>query len=705
MLVTNANGEIVNVSTGNAVLGAESGHISADGSTITASVGTLAIDSDGNTVEDSSLLITPTDIIIEENFTPSPSEDNLFYQPVNSLNVDSSYSTAESAPSSLGASSAGVSTSVNIISSLYNNKTGEVFVVFDKEVSQAVLNLSLDLKVGTQRFSLGNQYSSVMDIGNKKHILKISLSNVDKDTVNYLVDQEMPTIFLSTPYKQERVSGDVPLKFTIYNTDLGNESGKKGIKLTIDSDPSYIIYTKETTLSGLSTGEHTIRAQLIDYDSTLNTNIEAICESTFVVYSASYTLPYLSVQVPKSNEVYASNVVQIEFLSENFPVIPSGQHIQYTLDTDPPIDHYVTDPIVLTDLENGEHIASLVLVDENGDDLGYNYGTVNINFIVGLNSNAIVQLYASGVYLETGNSITNVDVANVKYMKMYSPLDIQFIDSNIGISSDPSIVIAKLKHNYKTPIDYQTLIATDPYIESSVVELDMDGNAIMVDSSADFARYKDEAQHMLGSVEKIGRNNLLIGDSINKRAIIVDKQTNQIIWQYDSDRNVVDFHLVNEPEITISMTDGAISLPLLYIRKGTTVIWENNSTAPISIYSGTTTYESFTENPNLNLYGDEFSSGVLQPGESYSFKFINDAQYSWFVYPSIITGYIQTTQQRLSSEDQYLILESDGLDSPFSSRLIKVDSWGNTLWSFGEGYLVKPRDARPMLNNKVLIST
>jgi hypothetical protein len=240
---------------------------------------------------------------------------------------------------------------------------------------------------------------------------------------------------------------------------------------------------------------------------------------------------------------------------------------------------------------------------------------------------------------------------------------------------------------------------------STVVELTMDGELYLSNNTPIFATSKEEAKKILGSANKIGSNELLIGDAINKRAIIVNTQTNKIIWEYESDRYIVDFQLNVQDERVISIYDGSVSSGLTYLKQGMNLIWKNESSIPVSIYSGYTTYDLFNLNPNLNLYGDTFKSPVLQTGESYSFKFNNEGEYPWFVYPSIITGEIKVTEQRLSVQDEYYILESDGLDSPFSSRLIKVDAWGNVVWSFGENYLVKPRDIRPMLNNKVLIST
>jgi len=246
----------------------------------------------------------------------------------------------------------------------------------------------------------------------------------------------------------------------------------------------------------------------------------------------------------------------------------------------------------------------------------------------------------------------------------------------------------------------------DALEQSTVVEMDMDGNILFGSSLAQFATSKEEAKNILGSARSIGKSEVLIADSINKRAIIIDIFNNEnVIWEYLSDRYIVDFQIVNQEEREISIYDGSLSESLSYLKQGMNIIWKNESAIPVSIYSGYTTFELFTANPNLNLYGNQFSSPVLQPGETYTFKFDIEGEYDWFVYPSIITGKINVTPQRLSPQDEYYILESDGLDSPFSSRLIKVDAWGNILWEFGSGYLVKPRDVRPMLDNKVLIST
>ena len=202
---------------------------------------------------------------------------------------------------------------------------------------------------------------------------------------------------------------------------------------------------------------------------------------------------------------------------------------------------------------------------------------------------------------------------------------------------------------------------------------------------------------------------LLIGDAWGKRAIVTvtdsNTKTSTIQWEYDSDRFISDFHMVPVSDIYINVYDGYVDAPNLTIRSGTNVIWINSSSAPISIFSGRTTYNDFYANPDFNLYGDDFSSSVLQVGESFTFKFNSESTYYWFTYPSILTGEIASFSQRLTDRDQYVILENDGLESPYSSRIIRTNSYGNVNFSFGQQYLVNPRDVRCLANGNFLVST
>jgi hypothetical protein len=240
-----------------------------------------------------------------------------------------------------------------------------------------------------------------------------------------------------------------------------------------------------------------------------------------------------------------------------------------------------------------------------------------------------------------------------------------------------------------------------------VVQLDTEGNTIMSNNEAVFAITKEDAKSLLGSAEKLGETEFLIGDACNKRAIItctdLDTELYKVEWQYDSDRYISDFHIVSQYDIVVSIENDSINESNIFIRQGTNVIWENNSASSVTIYSGVTTYDDFQLDPDLTLYGDEFKSEVLEPGDRYSFKFTTFGEFNYFVYPYILSGKINVTKNRISSNDEFIILEND-MEGLFSSRVIKIDNWGNISWSL-ENYLVKPRDARPLINNSVLIST
>jgi hypothetical protein len=254
------------------------------------------------------------------------------------------------------------------------------------------------------------------------------------------------------------------------------------------------------------------------------------------------------------------------------------------------------------------------------------------------------------------------------------------------------------------------LIYGTKYLDGhSVVQLNMEGETIFSNNAAIFAKTKEDAKTLLGSAQKLGDSELLIGDAYNKRAIITNTDLNtqkpQIIWEYDSDRYISDFHIIVQDDVTISIRNDTLDPSELSIRQGTNVIWENNSSSPVAIYSGTTTYDEFQLNPDLNLYGKVFVSPVLQIGERYAYKFVSAEEYGFFTNPGILIGKINVTRNRISSRDKFVVLENDGLNSPFTSRILKLDCYGNILWSFGENYLVSPRDSRPLLSGGVLIST
>lgn len=318
--------------------------------------------------------------------------------------------------------------------------------------------------------------------------------------------------------------------------------------------------------------------------------------------------------------------------------------------------------------------------------------------------------------------------------------------------ADPKEFVATVTGDSYVSEVYQNLIAQIieginsqfKSFNATVVRLDFDGNVLFSNNDAVFGHSKDDIKNMPGSVMQCTPKEVFLADAINKKALIIEVisanyseiiqsyysssnetftqedsdfisaafsnlniqlNSSKVIWEYDSSNYITSFYLVPEDTRQVLIYDDGIRDAYSWIRQGQTIEWINNSSKPISIYSGKTNYDQFNLDPDLNLYGGLFKSGILQPGESYSHKFVTVDDYDWFIYPDILSGRITVTEGRINSQDKFLILENDGLDQPFSSRVIKVDSWGNVTWSMGESYLTKPRDARPLLNNNVIIST
>jgi hypothetical protein len=677
--------------------------------------------------------------------------------------------------------------SLGILQAIYNSGTGTLYIVFNSNLENIYASTSkldinrLYLKIGAQKFYLNDSSVELLGVDEIKyndwyalttstdtgaqfinqfsfdsHVLKITLLGADKTLLNYMVDQMAPSIIISSPYEQQQTTPSTTVNFLVYNFDIGTQVGENGIRVTLDSGTPQIIYDTKITFNGLGVGKHTITAQLINSDSSLNTNIEAIAIGHFIVYNGTYTLPYVSLNTPKPNQIYSASPVVIDFNVENFPILATGQHVRYILDSNAPIDYYSEDPIALSDLAAGQHTIRIYLVDKWGNDLGYTYGSVTGIFIVGTNSLALTKLYAdAGAIYNSTLSITNndiripVDVGNIYFANIFSPIDVQIIPAETGVinpSGLPTVVIAKLRSpswtdglastQYATEFNNRliasansasnvssnvvsSVLSSIPTAEliygsrfldgHSVVQLDMQGNVIMSNNAAVFANNKEDAKTLLGSAEKLGNSEFLIGDSVNKRAIItytdLTTQRSQVEWIYESDRYIPDFHIVLQDDVLISIGNDSISPSSVFIRQGTNIIWENNSVAPVTVIYGTTSYDEFSLDPDLTLYGDLFQSQVLQPGDRYAYKFVTVGEFGWFVYPDILVGKVTVTRNRISSRDQYLVLENDGLESPFSSRVIKVDSWGNVVFEFGNSYLVKPRDSRPLLNGNIIIST
>jgi hypothetical protein len=301
------------------------------------------------------------------------------------------------------------------------------------------------------------------------------------------------------------------------------------------------------------------------------------------------------------------------------------------------------------------------------------------------------------------NSINDTDLSeglkqayiDVFTILVQNPTD---VDKSIAVFENyyESLIPAIITSNASTvPISQNN-------ISNKVVQIDMDGNLIAANNQPSFAVSKEQSKNLLGSVEKQKGNEILIADSVNKRAIIIDIPTQKIKWEYNSDRYVVDAHMVLKDQITIKINNSNYVSDDVVVNKGQMAIWENNMNFPIVIYSGDISGVDVNVNFDIDSYGDTFKSIVLNEGERWSFTFNNEGEMPWFSYPNIYSGKIIVSDYKISSANQYILIESDSLESPFTSSAIKIDCWGNILWKLDN--LVNPKDVRSLLDNKTLIS-
>ena len=280
-------------------------------------------------------------------------------------------------------------------------------------------------------------------------------------------------------------------------------------------------------------------------------------------------------------------------------------------------------------------------------------------------------------------------------------------DRAIGDAAEFNIVVAKVA----TPsyLNFYSKAGMGFLDGHSVVLYSRSGGVVMTSNDALIARTRDEAEEWLGSVEPVSGNAFLIGDAVNNRAIVsvVDtgSRTTKVAWEYDTDRIVSDCSRVPVNTSELVVDEDGLSSASTSLRRDTSLTWLNKTASNIQVLSGAVTPESFAADPDLTIYGKVFDSGVIPPGGSYTFSFIDYGSIPYFVWPSIESGAVYVTDNPVSPQDQFAVVENDPVGSSYNSRVSVIDAWGNVQWTFGETFTRKIKDARPVSANEVVVST
>ena len=545
------------------------------------------------------------------------------------------------------------------------------------------------------------------------NVLQAVLSEADAVTLSGVTTSEDPYLVVSNPSPNKVVTqSSLRAEFTAYNCTIG--SSDYGIRVQLDGgevvDLRSVSYKDYT---GLSNGSHALTATLIDSNGNPVATSEATVTVRFYVSLIALTEPIVSVNAPLTNQIVSSGDVSVEFTKYN---VPAGYHLRYTVDGGSAIEYRNSSPLVLESLSNGEHTVRLYLSDINNNVLSGLMTDVSVVFVVGGRSEVTFSLSVgrdsvkSSTDVPVADTLVDVDVNKVRLANIRSPIDAQLIHSEnaVGDANTFNVLVGKVP----TP-SYLNYYAEDDDVVlyqdgHSVVEFAMDGSVVLSDNTAGFAANKALAKRWLGSVHKYGPSELFIADALNKRALVVEldttARTSSIVWSYVSERVISDFNRVPDVENAITIDESGLSVSTSYIRRDLIVTWRNDTSETIRILSGATTYNQFYADPDFNFFGSEFDSGDILPGEYFTHRFINLGTYNYFVYPYIFTGKISVVETSITPNDQFVLAENDPSRSSYLNRVIKIDAWGNIIWSFGESFTATIKDAKPTANDEVIIT-
>jgi hypothetical protein len=544
------------------------------------------------------------------------------------------------------------------------------------------------------------------------NVLQIQLAEADAVTLNNVISIQDPYLTLVSPSLNIiTTSSSVAFEFLPVNCTLSTSDC--GVRVVLDTEAPVDLYTTPSvTFTGISDGLHSVQANLIDKNGNAFSTPGTEIIIKFVKTTGAYGDPAVTILSPTTNDVLDGGSATVSFETDN---VPAGHDLYYTVDAGSPVKYTGTSPLTISPLANGAHDLRFYIGDSSGTPLVGDItdvtfeivmgNRINIDFDVFIGANTIQNL--DGV--ANSEAIVTVDVNNMHFANINSPVDLRLVqsDKSVGDATQFTYLVAKVgtKSYLNTFVSDETASYLDGH---TVVEFDRSGNVVTSNIDALIVRSRDEAKSLLGSVEKGGPDELLIGDAVNRRAIIADldtsSKTSQIVWEFNSDKIISDFSRIPLETTTFEIDENGLNKDSVFIKRDSSVIWRNNSSDTIRILSGSTTSSLFAEDPDLALFGFEFDSGDLAPGESFVFRFINFGTFNFFVYPDIFTGQVFVTNSSISPDDKFVLAENDASKSSYASRAIKIDAWGNLEWSFGETFVRFVKDVKPVSDTEIVVT-
>lgn len=643
-----------------------------------------------------------------------------------------------------------------VLHAVYNPRLGRLNVVFDSvlepihDSGTTFDRTKIFMRLGSRRvyfgagtsFSLlgvdGDKYDAWKGVDNpysgqfafESHVLVADLCQADRVAMNAAVAVSNPSLTVSSPWPNQRLTSSVvSARVETPNFAVGTESEDDNkIRWSLDGGQHSLSSSRSVSLGALDDGVHSFEAWLVDGSDNPVAGDGCHAVVHFLVDAAGTSVtPRVEITSPKPAQASTTDPVLVAFAVYNHAVGETGGYLQYSVDGGSWSGLRSTEPLALSGLSPGERTVSIRTVDEWGVPSLEGTATATTSFVVGVGGTANIDVCVSAGAIsgpartapsQCSESTTRVDAADIVMCNMFSPIDVQVIladTSAINPSGGPTVLVAKLR----SPSSLQALAArqgTSPesifgtrYLDGhSVVQYDMGGNVLFTNNAAKFAEGREDAKSSLGSAVKVGASSLAIADACNRRAIVVatDLATmeSRVEWEYDSDRIVSDMQPCESPDREVVVGESSCSPEDVYVGAGATVVWRNSSSVPIRVLSGATTPEAFAADPDLSLYGDEFSSDEVPPGGEVAIPFPNQGDFAWFAHPNVVSGVVHVGAAAVAEDSRYVVLEKEESGSFVGSRVAMLDSWGNVLWTFGHGLLSDPTDVRPLADGAMMVS-
>jgi hypothetical protein len=621
--------------------------------------------------------------------------------------------------------------SMKVVGCYYNEPMMRLSVFFDEDLSDVYSEGNIDLSkfvisAGARRLRLGynnatpslfgidREHSGINDLPDgyfkSSNVLFFDIAQPDAVALATSSQSTMPYLIITNPVRNAivPVASPVQVDLSVVNAVFGTEVG---ISISIDGSIPITFYDMPSyTFNSLSAGSHTVTAFLVDMSGNILAGDQVSTSLSFYVDAGGYVSPHLKLIYPYDNQQVSSGLIEVGLQYVN---VPAGAKVRHSVDGGTPIDHLVTSPLYVSVFPAGRHTIKLFLTNSSNVPLAgqFSEDTIHIDMYLPNSTSASLSVAQDAIksYGGYGNlqSRTYIEFTPVIPANIYCPIDARysFDNSSVGDGSYDTVVA---KIGVKSYPNYYVASASSFVDGSSVVEFRHNGLVSFSTSEAELARSRTDAMDFLGSVCKVSDDVVLIGDSSGRKAIVVkvdrNAATSETVWEYVSDRRVSDFSRFRASYTNISYDQDGLSLVDSSMPSGTSVTWTNNSSLNIRIMSGSTNLIQFQADPDLSLFGDEFDSGVLPPGSSFSHVFLEYGTYDYFVWPAIDTGCISISDYPVSSQDKFVIVENDPVSSSYSSRVAIIDSWGNVEWSFGDSIVRRIKDARPSGESGITIT-